>query len=304
MFPPPPAGPPPEPGDLYSVLQSQLVDDQKCSTPTDESIITSDKQKKKLEKELKSKQKEIAKAEKKEKEKEEKEERRKEKEEKKKEKAEKNQKARNNMKANSVQGQPVMEDFRASDDNPVPIFLSRCIQYIELEGLRTEGLYRVPGNRAHVDLLFQKFDEDANIDFDSLDIAVNAVATAVKDFFFKRLPPLLPAEHMADLEQVAMMPDRAMRLLEVKKLLERMPRANHAVLKFIFQHFVRVSEQSKVNCMDSKNLAICWWPTLLQYEFGDLAKFEMMRPHLEEVVQTFIDQYRFLFCGLEEVMMV
>ena len=39
--------------------------------------------------------------------------------------------------------------------------------------------------------------------------------------------------------QVAMMPDRAMRLLEVKKLLERMPRANHAVLKFIFQHFVR-----------------------------------------------------------------
>ena len=140
-------------------LSAQLVDDQKCSTPTDDPSITTDKQKKKLEKELKSKQKEIAKAEKKEKEKEEKEERRKEKEEKKKEKAEKNQKARSNMKANSVQGQPVMEDFRleileiwktqfsksnlrASDDNPVPIFLSRCIHYIELEGLLTEGLYR------------------------------------------------------------------------------------------------------------------------------------------------------------------
>ena len=66
----------------------------------------------------------------------------------------------------------------------------------------------------------------------------------------------------------------------------------------------RVSERSKINCMDSKNLAICWWPTLLQYEFGDLDKFETMRPHLEDVVQTFIDQYRFLFCGLEEVMMV
>ena len=47
--------------------------------------------------------------------------------------------------------------------------------------------FRVPGNRAHVDLLFQNFDEDANVDFDSLDIAVNAVATAVKDFFFKVL---------------------------------------------------------------------------------------------------------------------
>ena len=65
--------------------------------------------------------------------------------------------------------------------------------------------------------------------------------------------------------------------------------------------FIRVAEMSKDNCMDSKNLAICWWPTLLQYEFGDLGKFEAMRPHLEDIVQTMIDQFRFLFCGQEEV---
>ena len=46
--------------------------------------------------------------------------------------------------------------------------------------------------RAHVDLIFQKFDDDPGFSIESLDIAVNAVATAVKDFFFKRLPPLLP----------------------------------------------------------------------------------------------------------------
>ena len=33
-----------------------------------------------------------------------------------------------------------------------------------------------------------------------------------------------------------------------------------------------MTERSKENCMDSKNLAICWWPTILQYEFGDLTK--------------------------------
>ena len=42
----------------------------------------------------------------------------------------------------SIKVQTVKTNCRASDDNPVPIFLSRCIQYIELEGLRTEGLYR------------------------------------------------------------------------------------------------------------------------------------------------------------------
>ena len=50
---------------------------------------------------------------------------------------------------------------------------------------------------------------------------------------------ILFQEHMTDLEQIAVMGDRHMRLLEVKKLLERLPRSNHAVLKFLFQHFVR-----------------------------------------------------------------
>jgi len=276
-----------------------LKEEDAASPRTEEQT---DKQRKKSEKEEKNRIKELAKQEKIKKEKEKKEEREKAKEEKKKEKAEK--KGIKGIKANSVQGNVCMEDFRASEENPVPVFLSRTIEFIEQEGLDAEGLYRVPGNRAHVDLLFAKFDDDKTIDLWSLDIAVNAVATAVKDFFFKRLPALLPPEHMTDLETIAAMQDRAMKLLELKKLLERLPRANYAVLKYIFKHFVRVTERSKDNCMDSKNLAICWWPTILQYEFGDLEKFETMRPHLEDVVQTLIDQFRFVFCGQEEVMMV
>lgn len=69
---------------------------------------------------------------------------------------------------------------------------------------------------------------------------------------------------------------------------------------FIF----RVAENCKLNSMDSKNLAICWWPTLLPIEFNDLGRFEAVRPYLEDVVQTMIDQYPFLFCGEEAIVMV
>ena len=99
--------------------------------------------------------------------------------------------------------QATLDDFRASADDPIPVFLRKAISFIEKEGLDAEGLYRVPGNRAHVDLLFQKFDEDHLVDIDELDIAVNAVATAVKDFFFKRLPPILGQDHMSDLESIS-----------------------------------------------------------------------------------------------------
>jgi len=254
-----------------------------------------DKQRKKLNKEMKAKAKEV--------------ERKKLKDEKRKQKeAEKEAKeTRKNQKlkaSNSIQVQATLDDFMASSEDPIPVFLRMAITFIEREGLDAEGLYRVPGNRAHVDLLFQHFDEDPMVDIDDLDIAVNAVATAVKDFFFKRLPPILEDDHMAELETISLIPDRSIKVLELGKLIKRLPKTNFAVLKFIFQHFVKVTESSKDNCMDSKNLAICWWPTLLQYEFGDLGKFEAMRPHLEDIVQTMVDQYRFLFCGQEEVMMV
>lgn len=47
--------------------------------------------------------------------------------------------------------------------------------------------------------------------------------------------------------------------------------------------------------MDSKNLAICWWPTLLQFEFSDMFVFEQARPHLMNFVQIMIDSLSELF---------
>lgn len=51
-------------------------------------------------------------------------------------------------------------------------------------------------------VLFPPF-SDNNIDINTLDIPVNAVATALKDFFSKRLPPLFTEEHMAELEDIS-----------------------------------------------------------------------------------------------------
>lgn len=44
---------------------------------------------------------------------------------------------------------------------------------------------------------------DVNFDIRSLDIPVNAVATALKDFFSKRLPPLIDKERMNELEDIS-----------------------------------------------------------------------------------------------------
>jgi len=43
----------------------------------------------------------------------------------------------------------------ASEGRLIPSFVRTCIEYIEQEGIMSEGLYRVPGNRAHVDQLLE-----------------------------------------------------------------------------------------------------------------------------------------------------
>ncbi|XP_043226331.1 rho GTPase-activating protein 190-like isoform X3 [Amphibalanus amphitrite] len=172
----------------------------------------------------------------------------------------------------------------------LPLFLTRCVEYIEAEGLDTEGLYRVPGNRQHVDLLFERLAEDPAASIGELDLAVNAVATALKEFLSKRLPPLLTQEKMAELTAIAGVSDRRTRLFKLTVLLKDLPPVNFNILKYLFRHFGRVSDKADLNSMDSKNLAICWWPTLLPLQFTDMAVFESMRPHLEDIVQTMIKQ--------------
>ena len=53
------------------------------------------------------------------------------------------------------------EEFVQAPDKPIPLFLDKCVEFIELEGLDSEGIYRVPGNKVHVELLTSKFKEGA-----------------------------------------------------------------------------------------------------------------------------------------------
>ncbi|XP_075987224.1 rho GTPase-activating protein 190 isoform X2 [Anticarsia gemmatalis] len=219
---------------------------------------------------------------------------------------------KNSSQLNNTQS---IQNWGPQGSHGVPLFVEKCVEFIEREGLASEGLYRVPGNRAHVDMLFTKFYEDPKVDLDSLDIPVNAVATALKDFFSKKLPPLLDEASMAQLEDIATMrgcmaggvelKDRSWRLLALRSLLNTAltPLAS-ATLDYLLEHFARVADNSKLNSMDSKNLAICWWPTLLPVQFSDMGRFEMTRPYLEDIVQTMIDQHPFLFRGQEAFVMV
>lgn len=72
------------------------------------------------------------------------------------------------------------------------------VRIILLPALLTEGVYRIPGNTAKVELLKEMFDHNKeDLDINSIDVGVNAVATALKGFFSDLSEPLIPS-HLND----------------------------------------------------------------------------------------------------------
>lgn len=119
---------------------------------------------------------------------------------------------------NNVPLRLTLTRFPLSKDSGVPVFIEKCIQFIEEYGLTTEGLYRVSGYKNQVELVINKliegrlqsirilrcecmalfcfasiflFSEDPNHDLKLLQVPASAVATALKDMMRKLDEPLL-----------------------------------------------------------------------------------------------------------------
>ncbi|XP_046649282.1 rho GTPase-activating protein gacN-like [Daphnia pulicaria] len=179
--------------------------------------------------------------------------------------------------------------------NKVALFVEKCVEFIETNGLDFEGLYRVPGRQAAADRIYQKHKE-ATKDFnlDEMNVSVNTVATALK-IFFQRKMSFFTQEQMSEINDIFLIPDRNKKLLALRDVLTRLTSANYNALMFLIQHLVKVTEKAKVNRMTAKNLAICWCPTILPMNFTDSARYQMVRPQLEGAVEAMIENFAFVF---------
>lgn len=86
-------------------------------------------------------------------------------------------------------------------------------------------------------LFFIILDPDINIT--DLDIPVNAVATALKDFFMKRLPPIFPADCMEDIAALSRQYTDTGVLADMRTFLHRLPPPNYAIIHFMIAHFAK-----------------------------------------------------------------
>nr|XP_033809699.1 rho GTPase-activating protein 35 [Geotrypetes seraphini] len=179
-------------------------------------------------------------------------------------------------------------------EKPIPIFIEKCIEYIENTGISTEGIYRVSGNKSEMESLQRQFDQDHNLDLVEKDFTVNAVAGAMKSFFSELPDPLVPYNMQNELVEAHKINDHEQKLYALKEVLKKFPKENQEIFKYVISHLNRVSQNNKVNLMTSENLSICFWPTLMRPDFSTMDALTATRTY-QTIIELFIQQCPFFF---------
>ncbi|XP_012683910.1 rho GTPase-activating protein 35 [Clupea harengus] len=181
-----------------------------------------------------------------------------------------------------------------SPDRPIPLFIDKCIRYIEATGLTTEGLFRVSGNKSEMESMQRQFEQDHCLDLVEKDFTVNTVAGALKAFFSELPDPLIPYSLQTEMVEAFKINDREQRLHTMKDVLRRFPRENYDVFRHVMSHLNKVSQWNRVNLMTSENLAICFWPTLMRPDFTTMDALTATRTY-QTIIENFIYQCAFFF---------
>ncbi|CAM4768497.1 unnamed protein product [Rotaria magnacalcarata] len=182
-----------------------------------------------------------------------------------------------------------------STESGVPLFIEKCIQFIEEYGLAIEGLYRVSGFKNQVELVINKLTEDPSYDLRLLHVPASAVATALKDMMRKLDEPLLSLELFDECQNLTIDQLREQNFMLLRKAFSRTSELKYRTIKFIFKHLHFVSQHAASTHMDSSNLAVLWWPNLFQPQFRDLRTAEQTCQKTKPLIQAIIDNYSIIF---------
>lgn len=120
----------------------------------------------------------------------------------------------------------------------VPGLIQHCINEIEVRGLDTLGLYRVPGPEREVKDLKEKFLRGKGIP--SLGrYDVNAICGCIKDFLRSLQEPLIGRWFWRDFALATEISDLTKRQTEMERIIHDLPPPNQDTLAFMILHLQR-----------------------------------------------------------------
>lgn len=161
---------------------------------------------------------------------------------------------------------------------------------MEERGLSTQGIYRIPGNNASVTALT----EEVNRNYEEVPQEdprwndLHVVSSLLKSYFRKMPESLVTNALYPKFIEADKIEDPRARLEEMKRLIDSLPPHNYHTLKHVVLHLKKVVNNSEVNKMEAKNLAIVFGPTIVRAEEENMQTMVNDMTHQCKIVETLL----------------
>ncbi|XP_077568687.1 unconventional myosin-IXAa isoform X3 [Stigmatopora nigra] len=150
-----------------------------------------------------------------------------------------------------------------NEERTVPLVVEKLINYIEMHGLYTEGIYRKSGSNNKIKELRQGLDTDVeNMNLD--DYNIHVIASVFKQWLRELPSPLMTFELYEEFIRAMGLQDRKEMIRGVYSVVDLLSRTHLNTLERLIFHLVRISLQEETNRMSANALAIVFAPCILR----------------------------------------
>ncbi|XP_078740405.1 unconventional myosin-IXa-like isoform X7 [Lampetra fluviatilis] len=148
-------------------------------------------------------------------------------------------------------------------DRSVPFLLEKLLNYIEIHGLYTEGIYRKSGANTKVKELRQQLDNDVNsVNLD--DYQVHVIGSVLKQWLRELPVPLMTFDLYDEFLRAVSVQEKKEKIKAVYSIIGQLPSVNYSTLERIIFHLVRIAQYEDTNRMSCNALAIVFAPCILR----------------------------------------
>uniref|UniRef100_K7FGF5 Myosin IXA n=1 Tax=Pelodiscus sinensis TaxID=13735 RepID=K7FGF5_PELSI len=150
-----------------------------------------------------------------------------------------------------------------SEERAVPLVMEKLINYIEMHGLYTEGIYRKSGSTNKIKELRQGLDTDLeNVNLD--DYNIHVIASVFKQWLRDLPNPLMTFELYEEFLRAMGLQERKETVRGVYSVIDQLSRTHLSTLERLIFHLVRIALQEETNRMSANALAIVFAPCVLR----------------------------------------
>ncbi|KAK4200173.1 putative GTPase-activating protein [Triangularia verruculosa] len=148
---------------------------------------------------------------------------------------------------------------------PLPAVVYRCIQFLEHKNATSEeGIFRLSGSSVTIKQLKERFNTEGDINLvtDPQYYDIHAVASLLK-LYLRELPStILTNDLRLEFIAVTELTNQEQKIGLLSELVERLPQANAALLKYLIAFLIKIINNASVNKMTVRNVGIVFSPTL------------------------------------------